>query len=371
MSVRDNRVEVGLEMGSIRPNKVLFTEFATCSDSVFEDSYDHNAEADIVAKLILDPANVEHPRVIDFEHRMFLLKSRIKYVTKGRAAISKIMLEDYKITMISKKGNSRIPKMKALVPSDVATITLHTAEAVSILEGVKKTPSKYGYPGLKSAGSAVRDLYFLSIENNPFADLALINFERDLSIVSNMIQGKTTKYTNMLEQEEKRGLNLPILVSAEPMSFPIDFGSQYSVALSRLVLMYDYAIRVILTVTNAGLIRRKSFIEERADIRRNIIRTSQEVCKYRRLVSHPAIRSLRPESLLNDDPANLTLLSQATLAVGELPLDVLIGNKLPNYSSRTAIEANKVALYEAGLNRILNLSKTTQPSELVDEAENE
>lgn len=336
-------IKVVLLKGEIKYAAATFFDYHTCNDSPFADGYDYIREEQVVKEMLSEGADANHPRIADFEGRMTEMKYRIKFMRKddggaiNKKPVKNINLSDFNIVINSNRNEAEQVQVGKLVSKEVPTVRLHTAVAIEILKGRPLKKSDFGFPGVKSRAAALKDLFFLSMNGNPFADKILIDSEKQLKANEDFVLAQTKHCAELFLKARKRGINLTVLENESEHTFEADFSSPYAASLQRLITDYDYLIRLVLSLSRGGQMSAAEKNTILGDSKRKIISANQKAVGRRRLMNHPVVLPIRTNYWISGNEKQRAILLQASQAIGAVKFEVLSKAKKPMFARNASI----------------------------------
>jgi integrating conjugative element protein (TIGR03761 family) len=191
----------------------------------------------------------------------------------------------------------------------------------------------YGVSGGKKVGAGLRALWFLSGQNNPYADFALINASDRMLALRAALATDTASHQQVLEDMKARGLTYSVLRSAQPVQVTLGFKSPYGYSVIGLVNDFDYFVRVVKTLVRKDLLsdrEGRTRIHQRTHEARSIF---EEVVKWQRTLMREQLRAhSRTDFLPQADEAANKRVQFLTAILGELPRNVFNGEVRPRHS---------------------------------------
>lgn len=148
------------------------------------------------------------------------------------------------------------------------TISLHSKDANLLFKGGNKT--KQFIPGFHFAQKRINALYAMGMKENPYAETALIELDMRLDDVDALINEVTDKSKAALKEAEEDGLTLTLLTADIPYSYEIDYATEYSNMLARMMVRTDNAFRYVRTAHSSGYIDTDLATEFVKSLRRNV-----------------------------------------------------------------------------------------------------
>lgn len=305
--------------------------FETEEGSPFADGYslakEHAALSDLIQADDPDEGDPRYPRLVLYEERLRAFE-RMEEEYKLRAGAEKVVTVQEAIGLRS---------LGTLVDEEQDTMTLHTKEAYRLFMGRARDPNgQYAQiVGGKRVAAALKSLWILSGNDNPYADWALLRHEELMQEFGRLIEQEVKRLNQKLDAQRVRGLSYSILKSAEPKVNALGFKSPYGYAISNLVVQYDYYIRVVKT-----LVRKDQLTDDQGrtsirDITRRIRAGFIETARFERFLLRPELRDLSRADFLPGVPEQAGKRVQAVQELfGPIPSDIYSGKHQPRHSRR-------------------------------------
>jgi integrating conjugative element protein (TIGR03761 family) len=337
-------------------------EFSTRRDAPFLDRYDIDAERARLLDLIEadnpDSGDPRFPAYLEYLERAEKVEQDVKvYRQRGGAESG-----------VSDLEAAAINKLSGLVPTDSEFMVIHTKESYRAFTGRSRAPDGHfdRIVGGRKAAASLKALYFLTGNDNPYADWALVSITEQMIDLDKLFDDEISRYERVIRKRAEQGLVYSILKSKEPQKVELGFRSPYGFKVAELLVRYDYLIRLVKTFNYRSLLTDA----EASKISYGLTK------KMRRLFLAP----LRFEAiLLRDDVAQLCrqdFLAGATIEgqqrVGKLmaifgivPTNVMTGEVVPQYGK------NRTVLAKEDLAQLRALQAVPIESDGVDGAERE
>ena len=228
-------------------------------------------------------------------------------------------------------------QMSALRSEDEDTMTLHTLEAMRLFLGATPQPGefRYGVPGGRRAATALRQLFLASAQDNPYADFALCNVDERVSKIKAHIASLEKLHMHLLEQAKKRGLNYSVLGARTPQVVSLGYHSPYGYAISNLIVLFDYVVRIAKSTERRDLSSKKDVYQQLMTIKRECRSLFETTLQVARVLSNAHMRDLsRSDWLPTGDEAAAKRVEAAFKTLGPVPQDVFTGERSPRHSLR-------------------------------------
>ncbi|OYU44418.1 MAG: integrating conjugative element protein [Burkholderiales bacterium PBB4] len=308
--------------------------FPISAQSPFPDKYDIEAERNALKDLVdtddfdqvtLDP---RYSRYLELERREELLRSMQNAFQKRGGANAEV-----EVAEASKINFS----LGALTDEEEDEMQLHTRDASRLFMGRAVEPGKSGYSqsGAKKVGAALRTIWYLSGNNNPYADFALIEAGSRITAQVQELENLISDMESRLEKLKVRGLSFSVLKADPPVRVALGFRSPYGYSLAHLVSTFDYYARVVKTMVRKDM---KSDQEGYADLygqTRRCRSIFERVIWFQRYLMREELREMtRSDWLPTADQQAKKRVQAAVALFGELPREVFNGQIVPRHSRR-------------------------------------
>ena len=304
--------------------------FVTEPNSPWPDGYSLEGERKALAD-ILDADGAEGdprwPRVLEFERREdeFQKKQSIYTQRKGAEAV----VNDKEATSFRHLGN--------LVDDQSDTMMVHTLEAHRLFMGRAPSPDGllFAIPGGKRQGAALRTLWILTGNDNPYAEWALILHEQAHNRLAKLLADEMAECRKCIDALAERGLNIRLQVSSSPVELDLGFRSPYGYAVCELIVDYDLFVRYVKT-----LARKNQLSDEKARLKlknatRQIRAAWIELVHFERILSRAELRDLsRSDFLPTADGAGQKRAEAARRILQGIPSQIFSGALTPRHSRR-------------------------------------
>jgi len=225
----------------------------------------------------------------------------------------------------------------ALVDEAPDTMALHTREAYRLFVGRSLDTAKQHEPivGGRRVAVVLRAIWYLSGNDNPYADWVLVDIGERISEIGGSLQRETQRGENRLRALKQRGLNFSVLHSRVPQQVELGFRSPYGYAVADLVVRYDYCNRVIKTLVRKDLLPDHEGRSLIFSYTRRLRGMFEEPVRFERWLLRDELRPLCRHDFLPTADVAAKKRVQAVMALfGAVPRDVFTGARRPRHSRR-------------------------------------
>jgi len=216
-------------------------------------------------------------------------------------------------------------------------MTLHTQDAYRMFTGRSADPATNApaIPGGRRFAAVLKSIWYLSANDNPYADWILIRVYRALVAIRAQMDQIIAAREAEFERLRRKGLNLSVLSSRTPASVALGFRSPYGYATAEVIVEFDYHVRMVKTLV---LKDRLSDDDGRAAIRdvgRGLRALFLEPIRWERnLLREEMLPLSRRDYLPGADEAARQRVRAAVALFGEVPRKVFTGEDAPRHSQR-------------------------------------
>ena len=312
------------------PAPLSGVEFATESNSPWPDGYSLEGERVALADIMdsdTAEADPRWPRVLEFEKREqeFRQKQSLYTQRKGAEAV------------VSEKEAASFRYLGNLVDTESDTMRVHTLEAYRLFMGRAPSPDGklFAIPGGKRQGAALRTLWILTGNDNPYAEWALLLHEQAHEKLTKLLADEIADCVKRIDALAERGLTIKVQVSSQPEDLELGFRSPYGYAVCELIVDYDLFIRYVKT-----LARKNQLSDEKArlklrDVTRQIRAAWIQLVNFERYLGRAELRDLsRADFLPTADTAGQRRAEAARKLFQGIPSQIFSGNLTPKHSRR-------------------------------------
>ena len=229
------------------------------------------------------------------------------------------------------------PALGQLADETPDAMTLHTQDAYRMFIGraadaATKAPA---IPGGRRFAAMLKSIWYLSANDNPYADWLLIQVYQSLADIRSQMGRVIEAREAEFERLRRKGLALSVLASRSPVTVELGFRSPYGYATAEAIVEFDYHVRMIKTLV---LKDRMSDEAGRADIRavgRGLRALFLEPIRWERnLLREEMLPLSRRDFLPGADEVARQRVRAAVALFGEVPRKVFTGEDAPRHSQR-------------------------------------
>ena len=304
--------------------------FVTEPHSPWPDGYSLEGERAALAD-ILDSDDAEADprwqRVLEFERREdeFRRKQSIYTQRKGAEAV----VNDSEANSFRSLGN--------LVDDESDTMMVHTLEAYRLFMGRAPSPDGrlHAIPGGKRQGAALRALWLLTGNDNPYAEWALILHEQAHNRLAKLLADEISECRRRIGALADRGLKIKLQVSSSPVELDLGFRSPYGYAVCELIVDYDLFVRYVKTLARKNQLSDEKARKKLKDATRQIRAAWIDLVHFERFLSRAELRELsRSDFLPTADPEGQKRAEAARRILQGIPSQIFSGSLEPKHSRR-------------------------------------
>ena len=244
-----------------------------------------------------------------------------------------------------------LPDLGALVDEAPDTMALHTREAYRLFVGRPLDVARQLGPivGGRRVAAALRAIWYLSGNDNPYADWVLLDIGERISEIGSSLQRETQRGEDQLRALQQRGLHFSVLQSRLPQRVELGFRSPYGYAVADLVVRFDTCNRVIKTLVRKDLLPDRDGRSLIYSYTRRLRGLFEEPVRFERWLLRDELRPLCRHDFLPAAAPEARQRVQAAMALlGPVPRDVFTGARVPRHSRRRLeLTAQELKLLQA------------------------
>jgi integrating conjugative element protein (TIGR03761 family) len=307
--------------------------FATSPDSPFADKYSIEGEEAVLAEFLADRARHFNEADPHFERWIELLDRKDRLET---------MQTNFKIfkgaeAVVGQKEALSMNALGSLENQQVDQMALHTKEAFRMFMGRGSDPDKKLQPiiGGKRIAAALRALWMLTNNDNPYADWGLLRHEQTMKEVAKILNKHIEDAQGALNQQKARGLTFSVLQSSSPQVLNLGFKSPYGYAVAQLVSDFDYFVRLQKTLERKNLRSDSQVRQVITETTRVIRRVFNETARFDRWLMRDEMKGLSRADFVPDGPKDgVKRVQFAAEVFGPCPSEVYSAKLQPRHSRR-------------------------------------
>jgi len=272
------------------------------------------------------------PSLLEHAHTEFAMT-----IQDAPSSLAPVADPDATPTARPASARTAAPSLGQLVDATPDAMTLHTQDAYRMFTGRAADPASNApaIPGGRRFAAVLKAIWYLSANDNPYADWILIRVYQSLSVIRSQMGQVIEAREAEFERLRRRGLSLSVLASRSPVTVELGFRSPYGYATAEAIVEFDYHVRMVKTLV---LKDRMSDEAGRAEIRaigRGLRALFLEPIRWERnLLREEMLPLSRRDFLPGADEVARQRVRAAVVLFGELPRKVFTGEEAPRHSQR-------------------------------------
>lgn len=331
-----------IDLQSILGTRIVFEKE---DGSPFADGYSIRGEENVLAEYIQAGASESDPRfdryveLLDRRERLAQMQSEHQ---ERRGADPLVPISDAQA----------IDDLGMLIDDGVDQMTIHTIEALRMFYGRAREPGSKVNPiiGGRRIAASLRNLWLLTANNNPYADWALVRYERGLQEVQEHLRGAIQQCEERMQQQRKLGLNYTVAASSNPVNVNLGFKSPYGYDISTLIVQYDYFVRLQKTLNRKSLQSDSQMRESLSIASRAILKVFYDTARFSRWLSRSEMADLNRADWIGADVQARKRIEFAMEVFGPVPAVIYKVEVAPSHSRRrySLTDAERTVLQQVG-----------------------
>lgn len=245
-----------------------------------------------------------------------------------------------------------IDDLGMLIDDGVDQMTIHTIEALRMFYGRAREPGSKVAPiiGGRRIAASLRNLWLLTANNNPYADWALVRYERGLQEVQEHLRGAIQHCEERMDQQRKLGLIYTVAASSNPVNVNLGFKSPYGYDISTLIVQYDYFVRLQKTLNRKSLQSDSQMRESLSIASRAILKVFYDTARFSRWLSRSEMADLNRADWVGADEQARKRIEFAMQVFGPVPAVIYKVEVAPSHSRRrySLSDAERAVLQQVG-----------------------
>lgn len=303
---------------------------------MFDDNYNIDRERRELRDMIAGPVRADDPRLprfVELQRREQILRERAAAAVADAGvppAASKAVDND----------TATVDAMSPLANSQEEAMILHTKDAYRLFIGRQADLANNVQPtfGARYCAFALRNLWTLSNQNNPYADWALVNIDAELDTLKQFLKQRTDEQNAALEKLRETGLEVAVLKSIRPQRTVLHFSSPYAYAVIQLLLAFDLYVRIVRTLGRRSAISDADVTVEIRTVARKLRHTFLTVIRYARVLTSDKLKNhTRDDFEADASAAGLERRRVLEEIYGPVPANILDGSLRPRHSKRAKL----------------------------------
>jgi integrating conjugative element protein (TIGR03761 family) len=308
-------------------------KFVTDTESPFPDLYSIEGEETALRDLLEadnpDTNDPRWPRVVELENRMKLRQQMMANAKVRQQADS----------IITTPEAVKVKELTGFVASHTETMVLHTRDAFQMFTGRAKTaaatPGRVDHTitGGARVAAFIRLLWFLTANDNPYADWALISATEAIKGITKELEQASHRCETDLEKLRQRGLDYQVVVAPVPQTVELRFKSPYGFMVAESIVSFDYYVRVLRTLSRHDRLSEAETRDAIYEYKRRMRGVFELARKYASVLGQPNMELLaRKDFAVDADDAAKARISIAREKFGSVPEDVFMRRIKPRHS---------------------------------------
>ena len=231
----------------------------------------------------------------------------------------------------------RIAGLGQLTDAEPDTMTLHTRDAFRAFTGRRADASgKLAFiAGGQRYAATLKMIWYLSANDNPYADWSLIRTYEALKAVRDHLAGVTQARAEAIEMMKHRGLTVSVMSARKPRIVSLQFRSPYGYATADLIVEFDYYARMVKTLVHKDQLSDAQGHAAVFELERKMRTLFHAPIQWEHCLLREDLLPLRREDFLpGADEAARARANAAIVALGEVPRRVFTGVDTPRHTLR-------------------------------------
>lgn len=303
---------------------------AVSPDSPFADGYDIAAERDALADLVA----AEKPDESDPRWSRFVaLREREEQLRRSKTENAQ------------RRGGTTTPAQQVARAADVGrlideepdTMTLHTKEGYRLFTGRQLTAEGRAIhiAGGQRFAAVLKSVWYLSGNDNPYADWLLITMHDRLSKLRWEIECVTAEKQQLIDVLKTRGLSFSVMRSKNPKTVELGFRSPYGYATASVIVVFDYYVRMVKSLVRKDRLSDAEGWHAIRKVEREMRALFLEPIRWERFLIRDEMLPLgRADFLPCADEMGTKRVKAAVALFGEVPRPIFTGAVLPRHAKR-------------------------------------
>lgn len=231
----------------------------------------------------------------------------------------------------------RIAGLGRLTDAEPDTMTLHTRDAFRAFTGRRAdVTGKLAFiAGGQRYAATLKMIWYLSANDNPYADWILISTYDALKAVRDHLTAVTQARAEAIETMKRRGLTVCVMSARKPRIVSLNFRSPYGYATADLIVEFDYFARMIKTLIHKDQLSDAEGHAAIFELERKMRTLFHAPIRWEHRLLREDLLPLRREDFLPGADESARARAKAAIAAfGEVPRRVLTGVDTPRHTLR-------------------------------------
>lgn len=303
---------------------------------MFDDNYNIDRERRELRDMLVGPVKGDDPRLPRLQELL-----RREEILRERAAASAASVGAASappaVVKPADDDAATVDAMSPLANSAEEAMILHTKDAYRLFIGRKADLANNVQPtfGARYCAFALRNLWTLSNQNNPYADWALVLIDAEIDELKHFLTQQIDAQNAALDKLRESGLEVAVLQSIRPQRTVLQFSSPYAYAVIQLLLAFDRYVRIVRTLGRRSAMSDEDVTKAIRTVARKLRHTFLNVIRYARVLTSDKLKHHTRDDFEADAPAagieRRKLLEQI---YGPVPANILDGSLRPRHSKR-------------------------------------
>ena len=216
-------------------------------------------------------------------------------------------------------------------------MTLHTKEGFRLFTGrqLNAEGRAIHIAGGRRFASVLKSIWYLSGNDNPYADWILITIHDRLSKLRWEIECTTAEKQQSIDALKTRGLSFSVMRSKNPKTVELGFRSPYGYATASVIVVFDYYVRMVQTLVRKDRLSDAEGWNAIRKAERQIRALFLEPVRWEHFLLRDEMLALnRADFLPCADEMGTKRVKAAVVLFGEVPRQIFTGAVLPRHAKR-------------------------------------
>lgn len=305
--------------------------FPVSPDSPFADGYDIASERDALADLLA----AENPDAADPRWSRFV--ALIEREEQLRRTKTEDPVRRGAATNAAHQVQRNAAEVGRLIDEEPDTMTLHTREGFRLFTGRQLTPEGRAIPitGGQRFAAVLKSIWYLSGNDNPYADWLLISMHDRLSKLRWEIECVTAEKQQLIDDLKSRGLSFSVMRSKNPKTVELGFRSPYGYATASVIVVFDYYVCMVKTLVRKDRLSDAEGWNAIHKVERELRALFLEPIRWERfLIRDEMLQLCRADFLPGMEESCKKRVKAAVALFGEVPRQIFTGAVPPRHAKR-------------------------------------